>query len=151
MLATISLKLRALAAASVLALGVAFCAPVADAATIRGVHVTKGQGWVRVSVDAPGAPYSIRELPVGGAAYRSIVIELPGSYIAGGLEPKNKVPVNQGLVGQVRVKQMGGSVRVYIDVIAFPKYKVSNVGGNLMIGIDSANMRSQDAITPKHR
>src|ERR1017187_5727295 len=150
MLATISYKLRALAAASVLALGAAFCAPAADAATVHGVHVTKGAGWVRVSIDAPGASYSVRELPVGDAAYRSIAIDLPDSYIVGGLEPKNKVAVNSGLVGQVRVKQLGSTVRVYIDVIAFPKFTIANVGGNLLIGIDTYHMRGKDAISPRH-
>lgn len=81
---------------------------------------------------------SVKELPVGDAAYRSIVIDIPGSYIAGGLEPKNKVAVNEGLVGQVRVKQWGGTVRVYVDVIAFPKYKVAASGGQVVVGIDTA-------------
>lgn len=56
MLAKISGKFRALAAASVLALSAFVCAP-ADAAVVRGVKVTKGHGWVRVTVDAPGAAF----------------------------------------------------------------------------------------------
>ena len=134
---------RSLAAASVLAMSAAFCAPAADAATVRGVHVTKGQGWVRVTVDAPGASYSIKLLPVGTSAYRSLAIDIPGSSIAGGLEPKNKVAVNQGLVGQVRVTQLGSTVRIYVDVIAYPKYKVANSGGRIVLGIDSAHMIDQ--------
>ena len=149
MLAKISRNFRALAAASVLALSAIFCAP-ADAATVRGVKVTKGHGWVRVTVDAPGASYSVKELPVGDAAYRSIVIDIPGSFIAGGLEPKNKVQVNEGLVGQVRVKQWGGTVRVYVDVIAFPKYKVAHSNGQVVIGIDTAHMRTGTALRPNH-
>lgn len=134
---------RSLAAASVLAMSAAVCAPAADAATVHGVHVTKGQGWVRVTVDAPGASYSIKQLPVGKSAYRSLAIDIPGSSIAGGLEPKNKVPVNQGLVGQVRVTQLGSTVRVYVDVIAYPKYKVAHSGGSIVLGIDSSHMQDQ--------
>jgi len=123
----------------------------ADAAAVHSVSVTKGPGWVRVNVHAPGGNYRVHELPVGNSAYRAIAIDVPGGYIAGGLEPKNKVPVNSGLVAQVRVKQMRGFVRVYVDVIAYPKYSYSYSGGSLVLGMDANTMRSGNPIQPQWR
>ena len=148
MLAKILRNTRLLAAASVLALSAAFGAPAADAAVVRGVKVTKGPGWVRVTVQAGGAHFTVKELPVGASAYRSIAIDIPGSSIAAGLEPKSKLPVNEGLVGQVRVTQHGSGVRIYVDVIAYPKYRVAHGNGDVVVGIDAYHMRGKDAITP---
>lgn len=123
----------------------------AQAAVVHGVTITKGQGWVRVSVNAPGAAYHVHEMPVGSAAYRSIAIDVPNSYIVGGLEPKNQVPVNEGLVAQVRVKQMSGFVRVYVDVVSFPKYQTGHDGGQFVLGMDAYHMRSGNPIAPQMR
>ena len=123
----------------------------AQAAVVRGVHVTKGKGWVRVTVDAPGASFSVKELPVDRSAdYRSIAIDVSGASIAGGLEPKTRVPVNEGLVSQVRVKQWHGNVRVLVDVIAFPRYSTSQEGGALVLGVDTYHMRDAAPDKPKH-
>ena len=125
--------------------------PSAQAAAVHGVSVTKGDRWVRINVDAPGSVYRIHELPVGNAAYRSIAIDVPNGYIAGGLEPKNRVPVNKGLVAQLRVKQMRGFVRVFVDVISFPKYQTAHVGGEFVLGIDPYHFRNGNPIAPQYR
>jgi hypothetical protein len=125
----------------------ALAAVPAQAAEVRGVSVTKGHGWVTVNVRSAGGGYRVHELPVGSAAYRSIAIDVPG-YIAGGLEPKSKTPVNEGLVGQVRVKQMGGMVRIYVDVLSFPKYSFSNTSSGFSMSIDSYHMRDNDPTRP---
>lgn len=140
----VCLGLAALSAAGVL------CAS-ANAAVVSGVSVTKGHGWVRVNVHAPGGSFRVHELPVGPSAYRSIAIDIPNSSIAGGLEPKRVVPVNEGLVAQVRVKPMGGFVRVYVDVVAFPKYQIGREGGDFVIGINPYHMRSGNPIAPQMR
>lgn len=121
----------------------------ADAATVRGVTVTTGADWVRINVTAPGGAFRVHELPVGSAAYRSIAIDVPNGYIAGGLEPKQRVPVNKGLVAQVRVKQMRGFVRVFVDVISFPQYRTAYTGSGLAIGIRTPYMRSGDPLVPR--
>lgn len=135
--------------AAVAAAGV-LCSGGADAAVVSGVSVTKGADWVRIYVNAPGGSFRVHELPVGNAAYRSIAIDVPNGYIAGGLEPKSRVPVNKGLVAQVRVKQMRGFVRTYVDVIAFPKYQTAYTGSGLVLGINSPYMRSGDPLVPRH-
>jgi hypothetical protein len=123
----------------------------ANAAVVHGVSVTKGAGWVRVSVNAPGGSYRVHELPVGTSAYRSIAIDVPNSSIVGGLEPKNRVPVNEGLVAQVRVKQMRGFVRIYVDVVSFPKYQTGRDGGSFVLGMDAYHMRNGNPIAPQMR
>ena len=134
-----------IAASVILMLGLLSSA--ANAAVVRGVSVTKGKGWVRVTVNAPGAGFRVHELPVGSAAgYRSIAIDVPNSYIAGGLEPKSRVPVNEGLVAQVRVKQLGGTVRVLVDVIAFPKYTWGHGPGGFSLGLHPYHMREGDPL-----
>lgn len=141
---TMNSSKKILAAAAVVASTMAL-APAANA-EVRGVSVTKGKGWVSVNIRAAGG-FKVHELPVGTAAYRSIAVDIPG-YIAGGLEPKGKTPVNEGLVGQVRVKQLGGMVRVYIDVLSFPKYSYGFHDGAFHVDIDSYHMRNGDALKP---
>ena len=120
----------------------------AQAAVITNVSVTKGPGWVRVNVSAPGASYSVKELPVGSSAYRSLAIDVHGAYIRPGYEPKSRVEVNEGLVAQVRVKSLGnGIVRIYVDVVAFPQYKIAREGGNIVLGIDAYHMKDRP-LTP---
>ncbi len=138
------LGVAALSAAGVLCMS-------ANAAGVHGVSVTKGAGWVRVSINAPGGSYHVHELPVGTSAYRSIVIDVPNSSIVGGLVPKQRVPVNEGLVAQVRVAQMSGFVRVYVDVVSFPKYQTGHEGGNFVLGMDPYHMRSGNPIAPQMR
>lgn len=141
----VCLGLAALSAAGVL------CAPQADAAVVNGVSVTKGKGWVRVNVNAPGGSFRVHELPVGTSAYRSIAIDIPASYIRGGMEPKPRLPVNEGLVAQVRVKQMGGTVRVLVDVVSFPKYQTGYQNGQFVLGKDPYHMRNGNPIAPQLR
>jgi|EP01012_Entosiphon_sulcatum_P064614 hypothetical protein len=123
----------------------------ANAAVVSGVSVTKGKGWVRLNIHAPGGSFRVHELPVGTSAYRSIAIDVPNSSIVGGWEPKQRLPVNEGLVAQVRVKQMGGYVRVLVDVVSFPKYQSGFSNGNFVLGMDPYHMRSGNPIAPQIR
>ena len=123
----------------------------ANAAVVSGVSVTKGKGWVRLNIHAPGGSFRVHELPVGTSAYRSIAIDIPNSSIVGGWEPKQRLPVNEGLVAQVRVKQMGGYVRVLVDVVSFPKYQTGFNNGNFVLGMDPSHMRNGNPIAPRIR
>ncbi|MFN8610289.1 MAG: hypothetical protein U0931_22320 [Vulcanimicrobiota bacterium] len=123
----------------------------ANAAVVSGVSVTKGKGWVRLNIHAPGGSFRVHELPVGTSAYRSIAIDIPNSSIVGGWEPKQRLPVNEGLVAQVRVKQMGGYVRVLVDVVSFPKYQTGFNNGNFVLGMDPYHMRNGNPIAPRIR
>lgn len=140
----VGLGLAALTMAGVL------CAQ-ANAAVVSGVSVTKGKGWVRLNIHAPGGSFRVHELPVGTSAYRSIAIDVPNSSIVGGWEPKQRLPVNEGLVAQVRVKQMGGYVRVLVDVVSFPKYQSGFSNGNFVLGMDPYHMRNGNPIAPQIR
>ncbi len=114
------------------------------AGEVRNVTVTEGPGWVKVHAHG-SFNYSVKHLPQGNADYRSIAVDLSPAYINPRMEPKVTLPVDEGLVGQVRVRQLTGStVRVYIDVIAWPKYKVMSVPGGVEVGIDAYHMRSDD-------
>lgn len=140
----VGLGLAALTMAGVL------CAQ-ANAAVVNSVSITKGKGWVRLNIHAPGGSFRVHELPVGTSAYRSIAVDIPNSSIVGGLEPKQRLPVNEGLVAQVRVKQMSGFVRVYVDVVSFPKYQTGFNNGNFVLGMDAYHMRSGNPIAPQLR
>ena len=95
----------------------------ATADVIHNVTATEGPDWVKINVLGAHS-YSVKHLPPGSSNYRSIAVDLHGARIAGGLEPKAVLPVDFGLVGQVRVRQFGSTVRVYVDVINWPDYRV---------------------------
>lgn len=122
---------------------VACLAVGASADAIHNVTATEGPDWVKVNVHGAHS-YRVKHLPPGSADYRSIAIDFPGAYIAGGLEPKAALPVDFGLVGQVRVRQIGGMVRVYIDVINWPDYKVMNTGNGVTIAMRAFKQRRKD-------
>ena len=106
----------------------------ASADVVRNVTASEGPDWVKI--DIHGAHnYTVKHLPPGSADYRSIAIDIHGASIAGGLEPKAALPVNFGLVGQVRVRQIGSMVRVYVDVINWPEYKVINTGSGIQVAV----------------
>lgn len=110
---------------------------------VHNVTATEGPDWVKV--DIHGAHnYSVRHLPPGTADYRTIAIDIHGASIAGGLEPKAVLPVDFGLVGQVRVRQFGSTVRVYVDVINWPDYNVYNTGNGVQIALRAFQQRSKD-------
>ncbi len=116
----------------------------AHADMIRNVTVTEGPGWVKVKAHG-NVNYSVKHLPPGTDDYRSIAVDLYPAYINPNLEPKVKLPVDEGLVGQVRVRQISGNtVRVYVDVVAWPKYKVFKEAGGVVVGIDAYHMRADD-------
>jgi aspartate aminotransferase-like enzyme len=115
----------------------------ASADVVRNVTATQGPDWVKVNI-AGASSYSVKHLPPGSADYRSIAIDLHGASIAGGLEPKAALPVNFGLVGQVRVRQIGSTVRVYVDVINWPEYKVINTGSGVQVALKAFKQRRKD-------
>lgn len=112
----------------------------ASADVVRNVTASEGPDWVKV--DIHGAyNYTVRHLPPGSSDYRSIAIDIHGASIAGGLEPKAALPVDFGLVGQVRVRQMGSMVRVYIDVINWPQYDIVRTGNGLQVSLRAFQQR----------
>lgn len=114
------------------------------AGPVTNVTVSEGPDWVKVNVSG-SFNYTIKHLPQGSADYRSIAIDCHNSYIAGGMEPKAVLPVNFGLVGQVRVRELGGGVvRVYIDVINYPEYTVTKTGNGVQVGIKAFRQRPYD-------
>ena len=115
----------------------------ATADVVRNVTASEGPDWVKI--DIHGAHnYTVKHLPPGSADYRSIAIDIHGASIAGGLEPKAALPVNFGLVGQVRVRQIGSMVRVYVDVINWPEYKVINTGSGIQVAVKAFKQRRKD-------
>ena len=115
----------------------------ASADVVRNVTASEGPDWVKI--DIHGAHnYTVKHLPPGSADYRSIAIDIHGASIAGGLEPKAALPVNFGLVGQVRVRQIGSMVRVYVDVINWPEYKVINTGSGIQVAVKAFKQRRKD-------
>ena len=115
----------------------------ASADVVHNVTATEGPDWVKVNI-AGAHNYSIKHLPPGNADYRSIAVDIHGASIAGGLEPKSALPVDFGLVGQLRVRQIGSMVRVYIDVINWPQYQVINTGSGVEIAMKAFKQRSKD-------
>lgn len=106
---------------------------VAQAAVVHNVVVSKATGqWVKVAVQTNGpVNYSVKELPAGAYDYRQVVLDVWPASIVAGKEPKSILPVNDGLVAQVRVRQLkGGVVRIATDVIYWPKYQVVREGGS---------------------
>lgn len=119
-------------------------ATAALAGPVTNVSVSEGPDWVKVNIDGSFS-YTVKHLPQGSADYRSIAVDLHGAHIAGGLEPKAVLPVDFGLVGQVRVRELGnGVVRVYIDVINYPEYTVTRTGHGVQIGLKAFKQRSHD-------
>ncbi len=105
---------------------------VAQAAVVRNVVVSKATGqWVKVAVHTDGpVNYRIKELPPGAYDYRQVVMDVWPASIVAGKEPKAVLPVNEGLVAQVRVRQLkGGVVRIVADVVYWPEYQVVREGG----------------------
>lgn len=105
---------------------------VAEAAAINNVVVSKLTGkWVKVEVRTAGpVNYRVTQLPPGAYDYRTVALDVWPAHIVAGKEPKAVLPVNEGLVAQVRVRQIApGTVRIYTDVIYWPKYQVYREGG----------------------
>lgn len=116
-------------------------ASAALAGPVHNVTVSKGPDWVKVDIHG-SFQYSVKHLPQGSADYRSIAVDVYPSHIAGGMEPKAVLPVNFGLVGQVRVRELGGGVvRVYIDVINYPEYQVTRTSQGIQVGLKAFQQR----------
>lgn len=121
-----------------------FMAGAALAGPVHNVTVSEGPDWVKVDITG-SFNYSVKHLPQGNADYRSIAVDLHPAHFAGGLEPKAVLPVDFGLVGQVRVRNIGGGViRVYIDVINYPEYTVTRTGNGIQVGIKAFKQRTHN-------
>ncbi len=115
----------------------------AHGAPLKDVKVTEGPGWVKVQITAAGpVHHRVKQLPPGTSDYRSIAIDVWPAYISSSYEPKSTLKVDHGLVAQVRVSQhTANTVRVWVDVIAWPKYCVQAGRYGVTLGIDSTHMQ----------
>lgn len=105
---------------------------VAQAAAVHNVVVSKASGqWVKVLVHTDGpVNYKVVEKPPGTYDYRTIEMDVWPASIVAGKEPKHILPVNEGLVAQVRVRQLrNGVVRISTDVVFWPQYKEIHENG----------------------
>ncbi len=115
----------------------------AFAGVVRNVTVSEGPDWVKVDVHG-SFDYRVHHLPAGSEGYRSIAVDVWPANIASGMEPKAALPVDFGLVGQVRVRQISGStVRVYIDVINWPDYQVHRTGSGLQVAMKAFQQKAK--------
>ncbi len=121
-----------------------------EAAAITNVTVSKGAKHVYVKVQANGGiSYTIHHMPPGADDYRNIVVDVSPAYIVPGKEPMSKLSVDEGLVANVRVRPMGGTVRVFVDVIAWPNYQVFSDGSSVTLKIDPYHQRSKNPAAPR--
>ncbi|MCR5662672.1 MAG: hypothetical protein K6G50_11195 [bacterium] len=116
---------------------------VANASGLYDVIITKASGqWVKIGVKAYGpVNCKVRELAPDVYNYRQVVMDVwPATF--SGVEPKELIPVNDGLVAQVRLEQLTDDVvRIYADVIYWPKYEVVYENGMPQLVLYSFNQR----------
>jgi type II secretory pathway component GspD/PulD (secretin) len=115
----------------------------AGAATITGVKVMDGTGTLKVEVRANGSvQYSSK---VVQTPRPMLVFDVWPATLGSGVKPS--VEVNRGLVEKVRVSQLKpGTVRLYVDVITVPQYKVMTTpGAGLTVAISTAQMAQAKA------
>ncbi len=129
--------------ASLAILLVACLASSAMADVVSNVTASEGPDWVKVNIHG-GHNYTVKHLPPGSSDYRTIAIDVHGASIAGGLEPKAVLPVNFGLIGNVKVRQMGSSVRILIEVINWPEYEVMETGNGVQVALKAYIQRANE-------
>ncbi len=118
---------------------------VAHAAAVTNVTVAKGAKHVYVKVQANGPiSYRVYHRPPGSDDYRNIVVDVSPAHLVAGKEPMPKLSVDEGLVANVRVRPLGGTVRVFVDVVAWPNYKVFSDGHSVTLKIDPYHMRDKN-------
>ncbi len=111
------------------------------AGEVRNVTVSEGPDWVKVNIQG-SFDYRVHHLPTGSSGYRSIAVDLSPAHLPSGMEPKAALPVDFGLVGQVRVRPLSsGLVRIYIDVINYPAYEVLRTGNGIQIAVKAFRQR----------
>lgn len=119
---------------------VGLCAASAFAeGTVTDVKVTDGTGTLKVEVSANG-PVQHRAKALT-QPQKMIVVDIFPAVL--GKNVKATFPVNRGLVDSVRVKQYtDNTVRVYVEVITMPEYKVVTASGSkgLTLAISESNM-----------
>lgn len=114
----------------------AFAAP----ATVNEVKVTDGTGTLKVDVMASGA-ISNRTKTLSQPR-KMIVVDLYPAVL--GSKVKTSVDVNRGLVEKVRLVQYSDTtVRMYVDCISLPVYKVVSDGGRGVTLAISSTMMSE--------
>lgn len=114
--------------ACVLAVGLAVStASAAQAATVTDVKVSDSSGTLQVEIGASGSvKHRAKTL---SKPQKLIVVDIFPAVI--GENVRTSFDVNQGLVEKVRVKQYNdNTVRVYVDVISHPEYKVMTSSGS---------------------
>ncbi|HXE72154.1 MAG TPA: hypothetical protein VNO81_05800 [Candidatus Nitrosotenuis sp.] len=111
------------------------------AGAVTNVSVTKVPGsGVQLWVHSTGPlQYSVKKVDDRTWDYRSIVLDVWPASIVAGKEPKKVLPIQEGLVAQVRVRQIGNNtVRCYLDVIYWPaKWKVLRSGNSVGLWVDA--------------
>jgi len=111
----------------------------ADGSTITDIKVSDGTGTLKVDIAASG-PVQHRAKALS-QPQKMIVVDVFPAVL--GKNVKAQFPVNRGLVDSVRVKQYtDNTVRIYVDVITMPEYKVVTAAGSkgLTLAISTANM-----------
>jgi general secretion pathway protein D/type IV pilus assembly protein PilQ len=114
-------------------------ASAASAATVTDIKVSDGTGTLKVEVGASG-PVQHRAKTLS-QPQKLIVVDIFPAVL--GSNVKTSFDVNMGLVEKVRVKQYNdNTVRVYVDVITHPEYKVITAAGSqgLTLAISTAQM-----------
>jgi type IV pilus secretin PilQ/predicted competence protein len=122
----------------------------ASAATVTDVKVSDGSGTLRVEIGANGA-----------VKHRSRTLDQPQKLIVVDIFPavlgsnvRTTFDVNKGLVEKVRVKQYNDTtVRVYVEVISHPEYKVMTANGSrgLTLAVSTAQMAEGKASSTPSR
>ncbi|MGE0491806.1 MAG: secretin N-terminal domain-containing protein [Vulcanimicrobiota bacterium] len=112
----------------------------ASAATVTDVKVSNGaNGTLQVEVGANGAvKHRAKTL---SKPQKLIVVDVFPAVL--GQNVRTSFDVNQGLVEKVRVKQYNdNTVRVYVDVITLPEFKVMTADGSkgLTLAVSTAQM-----------
>ena len=114
--------------ACMLALGlVVSTATAAEAATLTDVKVSEKSGKLHVEIGASGSvTHRAKTL---SKPQKLIVVDIFPAVI--GKNVRTSFDVNKGLVEKVRVKQYNdNTVRVYVDVVSHPEYKVMTASGS---------------------
>lgn len=137
--------------ACLLAVGMTFStARAASAATVTDIKVSDGTGMLKVQVGASG-PVEHRAKTLS-QPQKLIVVDIFPAVL--GKHVRTSFDVNRGLVEKVRVKQYNDdTVRVYVDVISHPEYKVITAAGShgLTLAISTAKMAEGKAASAPTR
>jgi type II secretory pathway component GspD/PulD (secretin) len=115
---------------------------------VTGVKVVDGTNTIKVEITANG-PVQHRAKALT-EPQKMIIVDVFPATLGGNV--KTSFPVNKGLVSNVRVKQYtDNTVRVYVDTISVPEYKVVTAAGSkgLTLAVSTAHMaEGKESKTP---